>query len=133
MHINWLKTQICVLGCLLRSHERNGNGIQTSGGRASAGNIEKLGFLISVNPKHVSKSQNLAWCHDMAPTCCGKFFGRTGTSFGVSFLQTGASLKKARGSEREHVTSVCETTYVHCLLPSYFLYTARLDQIEVPC
>ena len=45
------------------------------------------------------------------------FFGRIGTSFGVSFLRTGASLKKARGSERERVTSVCETTYVHCLLP----------------
>ena len=47
----------------------------------------------------------------------GNVFGRIGTSFGISFLQTGASLKKARGSEREHVTSVCETTYVHCLLP----------------
>ena len=45
------------------------------------------------------------------------FFGRIGTSFGVSFLQTGATLKKARGSERERVTSVCEMTYVH-VLPS---------------
>ena len=35
------------------------------------------------------------------------FFGRIGTSFGISFLQTGASLKKARGSERERVTFVC--------------------------
>ena len=58
----------------------------------------------------------------MAPTCCGNFFGRIGTSFGVSFLQTGASLKKARGSERERVTSVCETTYAHCLLPLNFLH-----------
>ena len=32
---------------------------------------------------------------------------RIGTSFGISFLQTEASLKKARGSERERVTSVC--------------------------
>ena len=39
-------------------------------------------------------------------------FGRIGTSFGVSFLQTEASLKKARGSEREHVTFECETIYV---------------------
>ena len=30
-----------------------------------------------------------------------------GTSFGISFLQTGASLKKARGSERERATFVC--------------------------
>ena len=59
----------------------------------------------------------------MAPTCRGNIFGRIGTSFGVSFLQTGASLKKARGSERERVTSVCETTYVHSLLPPYFLHS----------
>ena len=83
----------------------------------STENNEKLGFLILVISKHAWKSWNLAWCHDMAPTCCGNFFGRIGTSFGVSFLQTGASLKKARGSERERVTSVCETRYVHCLLP----------------
>ena len=69
----------------------------------------------------------------MAPTCCGNIFGRIGTRFGVSFLQTGASLKKARGSERERVTSVCVTTYVRCLLPAQFFYTARLDQIEVLC
>ena len=25
VHINWLKNQICVLGCMLRSHGRNGN------------------------------------------------------------------------------------------------------------
>ena len=30
--------------------------------------------------------------------------GRIGTDFGISFLQTEASLKKARGSERERVT-----------------------------
>jgi len=32
-------------------------------------------------------------------------------SFGTNFLQTGASLKKAHGSERDIVTYVCETTY----------------------
>ena len=36
----------------------------------------------------------------------GIFFGRIGTNFGVSFLQTGASLKKARGSEMEHVGDI---------------------------
>ena len=56
-----------------RSHARNGNEIQTSGRRCSAGKIEKLGFLIPVNPKHAWKSWNLAWWHDMAPTCCGNF------------------------------------------------------------
>ena len=33
MHINWLKNQICVLGCMLRSHARNGNEFQTLGHR----------------------------------------------------------------------------------------------------
>ena len=106
-----------VLRWISRSHARNENELQTSGRRGSAGKIEKLGFLNPVNPKHAWKSWNLAWCHDMAATCCGLFFSRIWTRFGTSFLQTGASLKKARGSEREHVTSVCETTYVHCLLP----------------
>ena len=40
----------------------------------------------------------------MVLPCCGKKIGRIGTNFGISFLQTGASLKKARGSERERVT-----------------------------
>ena len=79
--------------------------------------LRKLIFLIPVIPKHAWKSWNLAWCHDMAPTCCGNFFGRIGTSFGIGFLEIGASLQKARGSEREGITSVCETTYVHCLFP----------------
>ena len=33
MHINWLKNQICVLGCMLRSHARNVNEFQTPGHR----------------------------------------------------------------------------------------------------
>ncbi len=104
------KSHVCP-GWISRSHARNGIGIQTSGHHGSTGNIEKLVFLIPVNPKHAWKSRNLAWCHALAPTSYGKFFGHIGTSFGISFLQTEASLKKAHGSERERVTSVCETTY----------------------
>ena len=107
MHQSWLKNNMCVLGWISRSHARNGNEIQTSGRHGLAGNIEKLSFSIPVNPKHAWKSWNLAWCHVIALTCCGKKIGRIGTSFGISFLQTGASLKKARGSERERVTFVC--------------------------
>ena len=33
MHINWLKNQICVLVCMLRSHARNGNEFETPGHR----------------------------------------------------------------------------------------------------
>ena len=80
-----------------RSHAKNENKIQTSGHRGSVENIEKLGF----------KSLNLVWCHVMVVPCRGKTIGRIGTNFGISFLQIGASLKKARGSERECVTFVC--------------------------
>ena len=44
VHINWLKNQICVLGCMLRSHARNGNEFQTPGHRQSTANIEIHGF-----------------------------------------------------------------------------------------
>ena len=63
----------------------------------------------------------------MALTSCGKFFGRLGTSFGISFLQTGDSLKKARGSERERVTFVCETIYA---APLDFLYRGNIELYE---
>ena len=33
VHINWLKSQICVLGCMLWSHARNGNEFQSPGHR----------------------------------------------------------------------------------------------------
>ena len=47
----------------------------------------------------------------MVLPCRGKKNGRIGTNFGISFLQTGVSLKKARGSERERVTFECKTIY----------------------
>ena len=81
------------------------------GGTYSIVNIEKHGFKITINPKLASKSWNLAWCYDIAATCRGKKLVQFGTSFGTNFLQTGASLKKAHGSERDLVPYVCETTY----------------------
>ena len=33
VNINWLKNQICVLMCMLKSHARNGNEFQTPGHR----------------------------------------------------------------------------------------------------
>ena len=74
MHQSCLKNHMCVLRWIFGSHARHGSEIQTSGRRGSAGKIEKLKFLIPVIPKHAWKSWNLAWCHDMAPTCCGNFF-----------------------------------------------------------
>ena len=53
VHINWLKNQIFVLGCMLRSHARNGNERQAPCHRHSAANIDIPGFSILVNPKLV--------------------------------------------------------------------------------
>jgi hypothetical protein len=127
VHQSWLKNHMCVLGWISRALARNGNEIQTSGHRGSAENIDKLGFWILVNPKLAWKSWNLAWCHVMALTCCGNFFGRIGTSCGICFLQTGASLMKAHGSERERVTFVCETIYA---APLDFLYRGNIELYE---
>ena len=53
-----------------------------------------------------------------------KKIGRIGTSFGISFLQTRASLKKARGSKREHVTFECKTIYA---APLEFLNKGNIE------
>ena len=53
--------------------------------------------------------------------------GRIGTDFGINFLQTEASLKKARGSERERVTFECETIYA---APLEFLYRGNIERHE---
>ena len=55
--------------------------------------------------------------------------GRIGTNFGISFLQTGASLKKAHGSERERATFECETIYT---APLEFLYRGNIELYECP-
>ena len=65
----------------------------------------------------------------MVLPCCGKKIGRIGTYFGISFLQTEASLKKARGTEREHVTFECETIYV---VPLEFIYKGNIELHECP-
>ena len=67
----------------------------------------------------------MSWYYHVVVKKC-----RIGTSFGISFLQTGASLKKARGSEREHASFECETIYA---VPLEFIYKGILDQIEVSC
>ena len=58
-----------------------------------------------------------------------KKIGRIGTDFGISFLQTEASLKKARGSERERATFECETIYV---VPLEFIYKGNIELHECP-
>ena len=99
------------------------------GGADSTVNIEKPGFKTTVNPKLSSKSWNLAWCYVIAPTCCGKNLVQFGTCFGTNFLQTGASLKKPHGSERELVTYVCEMTFlITDLFAAYHTHLAILNR-----
>ena len=85
MHINWLKIQICVLGCMLRSHARNGNECQTPCHRHSVANIEINGFKILVNTKLIGNSLNLACYHGAASTCRGKKLSHLGR-FGYKLL-----------------------------------------------
>ena len=112
MHINWLKIQICVLGCMLRSHARNGNECQTPCHRHSAANIEIPGFQILVNPKLVWNSWNLARYHGEAWHCRGKKFVPFGAGLGISFSQTRASHDKRDGFGRERATFGDETISV---------------------
>ena len=109
MHINWLKYQICALGCMLRSHARNGNECQTPCHRHSAANIEIPGFSILVNPKLVWNSWNLACYHGAASTCRGKFFVPFEADLGICFSQTRASHNRHDGFGRERPTFGDET------------------------
>ena len=58
-----------------------------------------------------------------------KKIGQIGTNFGISFLQIGASLKKARGSERERATFEWETIYA---VPLEFIYKGNIELHECP-
>ena len=66
-------------------------------------------------------------CH--GTTMLWKKISQIGTDFGISFLQTEASLKKARGSERERATFECETIYV---VPLAFIYKGNIELHECP-
>ena len=109
MHINWLKNQILVLGCMVRSHARNGNECQTPCHRHPAANIEIPSFYILVNPKFVRNSWNLACYHGAASACHGKKFVPFGAGLGISFSQTRSSHNKPHGYIRERFTFVDET------------------------
>jgi hypothetical protein len=54
-----------------------------------------------------------------------------GASFGTSLLETGASSKKPRGSDRERVTLVGETTMVAASSRLVFFSTGNIDQQEI--
>ena len=86
--VGWKIT--CVsLGEFSISHARNGNEIKTSGCRGSTGKIEKLGFFNPCNSAW--KSWNLAWSHDMSPTCCGNFFWPNWAKFWCKLLANRSS------------------------------------------
>jgi hypothetical protein len=58
----------------------------------------------------------------MAHICHGKKIDQFGASFGASLLQTGASRKEPRGSDRERVTLVGETTIAASSHLVFFFY-----------
>ena len=104
MHINWLKNQICVPGCMLRSHARNGNECQTPWYCRSPANIEIHAFKILVNQKFIWNSWNLACYHGAASTCRGTNFVPFVAGLGICFSQTRASHNKHDGFGRERRT-----------------------------
>ena len=61
------KNQICVLGCMLRSHARNGNEFQTPGHRWLSAKHWDAWFLNSSKSKTRVKFMKLACYHGMAP------------------------------------------------------------------
>ena len=126
MHINGLKNQICVLGCMLASHARNGNECQTPCHRHSAANIEIPGFKILVNPKLIWKSWNLACYHVAASTCRCKNFVPFGAGLGISFSQTRASHNKRDRFGRARPTFGDETISI----ASYFIQKNSRVNIE---
>ena len=129
MHINWFKNQICVLGCMLRSHARNGNECQTPCHRHSGANIEIPDFKILVNPKLVRNSWNLACYHGAASTCHGKFCVPFVAGLGISFSQTRASHNKHGGFGRERGTFGDETIFFasYCF---QFFSSVNIEQQE---
>ena len=100
---------MCVLGCKLRSHARNGNECQTPYHRHPAANIEIPGFQILVYPKLVWNLWNLACYHGAASTCRGTNFVPFGAGLGICFSQTRASHNKHDGFGRERLTFVDDT------------------------
>ena len=109
MHINWLKNQICVLGCMLRSHARNGNEFQTPGHHWLLAKHWDTWFLNSSKLKLVWNSWNMACYHGAASTCRGTNFVPFGAGLGICFSQTRASHNKRDGFGRERATFGDET------------------------
>ena len=64
----------------------------------------------------------------MVLPCCGKKWPNRNI-FWYKLLQTEASLKKSRGSERERATFECETIYV---VPLEFIYKGNIELHECP-
>ena len=66
----------------------------------------------------------------MAHMCHGKFFVQFGASFGTSLLPIGASRKDPRGSDRECVPLIGETT-IAASSRLVFFSTGNMEQQEI--
>ena len=109
MHINWLKIQICVLGCMLRPHARNGNEFQEPGLRWLPAKHWDTWLLISSKSKTRLKFMKLGVLYGAASTCRRRIFVPFGAGLGICFSQTRASHNKPDGFSRERPTFGDET------------------------
>ena len=112
MHINWLKNQICVLVCMLRSHARNGNEFETPGHRWLPTKQWNDWFLNSSKSKTRLKFMKLGMLSWSGINISWYKFCPIWGRFGICFSQTRASHHKPNGFGRERANFGDETIYV---------------------
>ena len=104
MHINWLKIQICILGCMFRSHARNGNEFQTPGHRWLPAKCWDTFFLNSSKSKTRLKFMKLGMLSWSGINMSWYKFVPFGAGLGICFSQTRPSQNKHDGFGRERPT-----------------------------
>ena len=109
MHINWLKNQICVLGCMLRSHARNGNEVQTPGQCWLSAKHWDTWLLNSSNSRTRLKFMTPGMVSWNDINMLWKKIVPFGAGLGICFSQTRASHNKHDGFGRERPTFGDET------------------------
>ena len=109
MHINWLKNQICVFGCMLRSHARNGNEFQTPGHCWLPAKHWDTWFLNASKSKTRLKFMKLGMLSWIGIKMSWNKIAPFGAGLGICFSQTRASHNKHDGFGRERPTFGDET------------------------
>ena len=132
MHINWLKNQICVLGCMLRSHARNGIEFQTLGHRWLSAQHWDAWFLNSSKSKTRLKFMKLgmlSWSGINMPWY--KFCPIWGR-FGYMLL-TNRSFSQQAWWLRYGTSHLWGRNDIHCLLLLSNFFSCQLRSTGVLC